>query len=306
MGNTFGQTIIKNNLEVNGTVTISGRGANSKATLTVGQFTTEFDLLPNFVTALGIGAAASQIKIGRIEDAANLQIGGTVYIQHDLNIVNDLIIPKLDSNATTLGGTGLLFKDNKNVIQASDIVRTFGASRALGVTGDIYLTGTIYGPDLTAKIWNAQIEEDLILEKGQIKSLTNIANLFVDTGTGVGAQVDTVNLGNLNTIVKIPGNLKLGWKVIRDNYDANAGDRLLIDTIFKNNNIQVFLPATPTVGDEIRFVDQNGINIAAQLFIRRNGNLIDGTTNDINITTSGRAFNLVYTGATRGWVYDNA
>jgi hypothetical protein len=306
MGNTFGQTIIKNNLEVNGTVTISGRGANSKATLTVGQFTTEFDLLPNYVTALGIGAAASQIKIGRIEDAANLQIGGTVYIQHDLNITNELIIPKIDPSANSLGGSGLLFKDNKNVIQASDQVRTYGPSRALGITGDIYLTGKIYGPKQTATIWNAQIEEDLILEQGQIKSLTNTANLFVDTGTGVGAQVDTINLGNRKTVVNIPGNLKLAWQVIRDNYDAKAGDRLLIDTTYKNNNIQVFLPATPTVGDEIRFIDQTGVSITAQLFIRRNGNLINATTNDIIITTPGRAFNLVYTGATRGWVYDNA
>jgi len=307
MGNTFGQTIIKNNLEVNGTVTISGRGANSKATLTVGQFTTEFDLLPNYVTALGIGAVASQIKIGRIEDTANLQLGGTVYIQHDLNIVNELIIPKLDPNARTLQGSGLLFKDtSKNVIQASDVVRTRGSARALDVTGDIYVTGKIYGPNSTATILNAQIEKDLILEEGKIKSLTNIANLFVDTGTGVGTQVDTINLGNNNTVVNILGNLKLAWKVIRDNYDAKAGDRLFIDTSFKNNNIQVFLPTTPTVGDEIRFVDQTGISITAQLFIRRNGNLINATTSDINITTSGRAFNLVYTGATRGWVYDNA
>jgi hypothetical protein len=303
MGNTFGQTIIKNNLEVNGTITISGRGANSKGTLTVGQFTTEFDLLPNFVTALEIGASASQIKIGRIEDTTNLQIGGTVYIQHDLNIINELIIPKLDPNASNLGGTGLLFKDNDNIIQASEQVRTFGSSRALGVTGDIYLTGTIYGPDDTATIWNALIEEDLILEQGRIKSLANIVNLFVDTGT---SQVDTINLGNNNTVVNIPGNLNLVWQVIRDNYNAKAGDRLFIDTIFKNNNIQVFLPATPTVGDEIRFVDQTGISVAAQLFIRRNGNLINASANDINITTPGRAFNLVYTGTARGWVYDNA
>ena len=306
MGNTFGQTIIKNNLEVNGTVTISGRGANSKATLGVGQFTTEFDLLPSYVTALAIGAAASQIKIGRIEDAANLQLGGTVYIQHDLDIVNELIMPKLDPDANSLGGTGLLFKDNKNIVTASNIVRTYGESRALGITGDIYLTGKIYGPNRTAVIWNAEVQENFILDQGQIKSATNIANLFVDNGTGVGVQVDTINLGNNNTVVNIPGKLTLAWRVIRNNYEAKAGDRLLIDTNYNNNNIQVFLPATPIAGDEIRFVDQTGVSGAAQLFIRRNGNLINATTNDINITTPGRAFNLVYTGVARGWVYDNA
>jgi len=306
VGNTFGQTLIKNNLGINGSITVNGQGINSKGTFTVGQFTTEFDLFPSFVTDLRIGAVASQIKIGRIEDTANLQVGGMVTIQHDLTINNDLISLTIDPNAGSLGGSGLLFKDNRDVIIASDLVRTFGASRALGVTGDIYLNGKIYGPSSTAKIWNAQIEEDLILEQGQIKSLTNIANLFVDDGTGIGVQVDTINIGNADTVVDIPGKLTLAWQVIRNNYEAKAGDRLLIDTVRFNNNIQITLPLTPNEGDEIRFIDQTGVSVAAQLFIRRNGNLINATANDINITTPGRAFNLVYTGATRGWVDDNA
>jgi len=306
IGNTFGRTLVKNNLEINGSVTINGRGVNSKGTITVGQFTTEFELFPSYVTDLRIGAVASQIKIGRIEDAANLQEGGMVIIQHNLTINNDIILPKNDPYATSLGGSGLLFTDNKHIVTASEIVRTYGESRALGITGDIYLTGKIYGPNQTAKIWNAEVQEDFILDQGQIKSLTNIANLFVDDGSNTGVQVDTINLGNKNTVVNVPGNLTLAWKVIRDNYEAKAGDRLLIDTARFNNNIQVILPLTPTVGNEIRFVDQTGISGTAQLFIRRNGNLINATADDINITTPGRAFNLVYTGSTRGWVYDNA
>lgn len=307
MGNTFGQTLIKNNLEINGSITINGRGVNSKGTIAVGQFTTEFDLFPTYVTDLKIGAVASQIKIGRIEDLPNLQEGGMVTIQHNLTVNNNLIMPKLDPDASSLQGSGLMFADNKHVITASDLVRTYGASRALGVIGDIYLTGRIYGPtNNTAVLWNAEVQEDFILDQGQIKSLTNIANLFVDDGTGTGVQVDTVNIGNNATVVNVPGNLTLAWKVIRANYEAVAGDRLLIDTVRFNNNIQVTLPLTPNVGDEIRFIDQTGISAGAQLFIRRNGNLIDSTTNDINISSPGRAFNLVYTGATRGWVYDNA
>jgi|GEM_PF-2986553 len=306
MGNTFGQTLIKNNLEINGSITINGRGVNSKGTISVGQFTTEFDLFPTYVTDLKIGAVASQIRIGRIEDIANLQEGGMVTIQHNLTVNNNLIMPNLDSNASGIGGAGLLFKDNDDIVTASELVRTYGPSRALGILGDIYLSGRIYGDNNTAVLWNAEVQEDFILDQGQIKSLTNIANLFVDNGSGTGVQVDTINIGNADTVVDIPGKLTLAWTVIRANYEAKAGDRLLIDTVRFNNNIQVTLPLTPAVGDEIRFIDQTGISLAAQLFIRRNGNLINASTDDINITTPGRAFNLVYTGATRGWVYDNA
>jgi hypothetical protein len=154
-------------------------------------------------------------------------------------------------------------------------------------------------------LWNATVDEKLVLVQGDVRSLASTVNLFIDDGLGVGAQVSLLNLGNIDTTVNVDGNLTLSWKIIRDNYTAIAGDRLLIDTNNKSNNIQVFLPATPSVGDEIRFIDQTGINLTAQLFIRGNGNLINATTSDINITTPGRAFNLVYTGATRGWVYDN-
>jgi len=307
MGNTFGQTLIKNNLEINGSITINGRGVNSKGTIAVGQFTTEFDLFPTYVTDLKIGSVASQIRIGRIEDLANLQEGGMVTVQHNLTVNNNIIMPKLDPNSNNIGGSGLMFADNKHVVTASELVRTYGPSRALGVTGDIYLTGRIYGPtNNTAVLWNAEVQEDFILDQGQVKSLVSTANLFVDDGSGTGVQVDTVNIGNNATVVNVPGNLTLAWKVIRANYEAKTGDRLLIDTVRFNNNIQITLPLTPTVGDEIRFIDQTGISVGAQLFIRRNGNLINASTDDINITTPGRAFNLVYTGATRGWVYDNA
>jgi len=306
MGNTFGQTLIKNNLEINGSITINGRGVNSKGTIAVGQFTTEFDLFPTYVTDLKIGAVASQIKIGRIEDLSNLQEGGMVTVQHNLTVNNNLIMPKLDTNASGIGGAGLLFADNKHIVTSSELVRTYGASRALGVLGDIYLSGRIYGDSNTAVIWNAEVQEDFILDQGQIKSLANTVNLFVDDGTGTGVQVDIINVGNNATVVNVPGRLTLAWKVIRANYEAVAGDRLLIDTVRFNNNIQITLPLTPNVGDEIRFIDQTGISSGAQLFIRRNGNLINATTDDINITSPGRAFNLVYTGATRGWVYDNA
>ena len=313
IANSAGRTSIKNNLEVNGTITINGQEglANSKkGTLTVGQLTTEFDMLPEYVTDLKVGAKASQIKIGRIEDPANLQLGGIVYVQHDLHVVNELIAPKIDTVSSAIGGAGLLFKNNTNRITSSQYIRSI--NKTLGVDGDIYVTGKIVGID-NAVIENAKIDQDFILDQGQIKSLTSVANLFVDDGTGTGVQVTTVNIGNEDTVVKVPGNLALTWKVIKANYNALPGDRLLIDTLkFNNsgvqitNNVQIFLPLTPNVGDEIRFVDQTGISTLGQLFIRRNGNLINATTNDITITTPGLAFNLVYTGVIRGWVYDNA
>jgi len=96
------------------------------------------------------------------------------------------------------------------------------------------------------------------------------------------------------------------WRVVSANYTAMDGDKLLIDNSSAAiSNIIVTLPVTPQVGDSIRFIDQKGLTALKPLVVQRNGNLINGASSDLTISTAGAAFTLVYTGATRGWCYDN-
>lgn len=96
------------------------------------------------------------------------------------------------------------------------------------------------------------------------------------------------------------------WKEIKANYTAVDGDKLLIDnSAALISNIIVTLPASPGIGDTIKFIDQKGLTALKPLIVQRNGNLINGSASDLTISTAGKAFTLVYTGTTRGWCYDN-
>jgi hypothetical protein len=306
IGNDAGSTTFNNSLIINGSITINGRGINNKATIAIGQLTTELDLFPTYLSTLTVAPTASLIYVGKPYDQQNNEVGGTVTMQYDLKVINDFIIPHVDTNAGGLGGAGLLYKSDTNRMVSSDLVRTFGSSRALGVTGDIYYSGKLTGPDNTAIIQNAKITQDLIISGGSISSTTTSVNVFNSNVTTLnigGAGNETVNLGSSTSKIKVLGNLIPVWKTMNKNYEAASGDRLLIDTGF--NNVSITLPASPVIGDEVHFIDQVGIG-AYSLFILRNGNLINAAASDLTINTPGKAFTLVYAGTARGWVYDKA
>jgi hypothetical protein len=83
------------------------------------------------------------------------------------------------------------------------------------------------------------------------------------------------------------------------------GDQILVDTSGGGIGapVTITLPATPSVGDEVHFID-SGNNLASNnLTIGRNGSNILGSGSDLTVSTNGSAFTLVYVNATRGWIY---
>jgi hypothetical protein len=76
-------------------------------------------------------------------------------------------------------------------------------------------------------------------------------------------------------------------------------DRLFIDT--SGGVVTVTLPATPTVGDNVRVMDLASSFATNNLTIGRNGEKIVGDTADLTVDTNDAAFQLIYTGATYGW-----
>jgi hypothetical protein len=326
IGNDVGSTKFNHSISVNGYIQINGQDGDptsKKGKITVGQTTTELDMFPEFLSTLSIAKESSIINIGKAETGGTIKLPGTlVTINYDLKILHDLILPNIDTNAGGVagGGAGLLYKDNTNRMVASEYVRTNGVARALSVTGDVYYTGRLTGPDSTATIDSAKITRNLIIAGtlpasgtigpgnpavGIISSTNSIVNMFnsnVTTLNFCGAGNETITLGSSTARVNILGNVVLSWKLIDRNYAAVAGDRLLINA--SRNNIQITLPASIDFGDEVRFIDQVGFSSQYSLTIQGNGSLINGLANSLVINTNGSAFTLVYTGNSRGWVYD--
>jgi hypothetical protein len=82
---------------------------------------------------------------------------------------------------------------------------------------------------------------------------------------------------------------------------AVAGEGYFIDTT--SNTHTVTLPASPSIGDKIAIKDYAGTFGTNNLTIGRNGNNIQGVANDSLISTNRASLILVYSDATRGWLY---
>src|SRR5210317_186388 len=82
---------------------------------------------------------------------------------------------------------------------------------------------------------------------------------------------------------------------------AVAGNGYFIDTTSAAHTIN--LPSSPSAGDKIAIKDYAGTFGTNNLTIGRNGNNIQGVANDSLIATNRASLILVYSDATKGWLY---
>ena len=166
------------------------------------------------------------------------------------------------------------------------------------LTGTLTANRTVTMPDTAERVF--------IVEDATSRSSSNFT-LTVKTvsGTGitipVGAKVVLYSDGtNISS-----GPLTKGYYTIPAAYTAVNGDQLLIDTSGGGLGVPVTvtLPLSPSVGEEITFIDSGNAFNSNNLTIDRNGQPILGAAANLVFSTNGAAFTLVYVNATRGWAY---
>ena len=84
---------------------------------------------------------------------------------------------------------------------------------------------------------------------------------------------------------------------------AAAGAGYFLNTT--SGAITLTLPGSPTIGDEVSFVDYAGTFDSNALTVARNGKKINGATADLTVSTERAANTLVYTDTTQGWLLKN-
>ena len=68
-----------------------------------------------------------------------------------------------------------------------------------------------------------------------------------------------------------------------------------------SNVVTATLPASPAVGDTIRFLDVAKTFDTNAFTVARNGKLIQGDAENLTVTTESAAFELIFSGDTFGW-----
>ena len=91
------------------------------------------------------------------------------------------------------------------------------------------------------------------------------------------------------------------WQAVKTgNFTAVASEGYFINTT--SGAITMTLPASPTIGDEVSFIDYAGTFDTNNLTIGRNSENIQGSAADLTVSVERAANTLVYTDGTQGWL----
>jgi hypothetical protein len=92
------------------------------------------------------------------------------------------------------------------------------------------------------------------------------------------------------------------WRAVSAAETVQTGAQLLVNT--NGGAVTITLPASPSIGDEVSFMDQGYDFNTNALTVGRNGSNIANSAADLVVNTQGAGFSLVYSGdATTGWTY---
>jgi len=91
------------------------------------------------------------------------------------------------------------------------------------------------------------------------------------------------------------------WQAVKTTtFTAVAGEGYFVNT--NGGAFTMTLPATPSIGDEVSFVDYAGTFDTNNLTIGRNSENIQGSAADLTVSVERAANTLVYTDGTQGWL----
>ena len=136
-----------------------------------------------------------------------------------------------------------------------------------------------------------------ILPKGSGK--ITLDNLTLPAADGSADQILTTNGSGQLSFVDNSGGTD--WQAVKTgNYTAAAGQGVFANTT--SGAWTLTLPASPSIGDEVSFVDYAGTFDTNNLTVGRNSQKIQGAAADLTVSVERAANTLVYTDGTQGWL----
>ena len=198
----------------------------------------------------------------------------------------------LRQNTTASSNTGVGYQALDNT--------TSNGNTAVGASAGSTLTNgqnnTLLGA--SAQPSSATVSNEVTIGNSNVTSL-RIPGLQ----SGASAN-DVLTFNGTDITLAAPSGGGLSWQpVITTNTTATASQGFFVNT--SGGAVTLTLPATPTQGDEVAFVDYAGTAATNNITIGRNGENIQGSGSDLIINTNRAANTLVYADATQGWLLKN-
>jgi len=125
-----------------------------------------------------------------------------------------------------------------------------------------------------------------------------------NAGTISTAGITGGTIDNQGTITGLQGVINWDTTAKTTNFNASSQTGYFVNTT--SGAITVTFPASPTAGDVIALKDYANTFDTNNLTIDANGNNIQGSASNFDITVEGTAAQFIYVDATRGWVLTDA
>jgi len=237
------------------------------------------------------GTNINEIPLASSPGGSNTQIqfnsGGTAF-GGSANLVwdgTDLIassaqISDLTSGRVVTAGTSGAIQDSANL--------TFdGSNLTIGAQGDLRLADSAGG-------------EYVALQAPS--TVSSNVTFTLPGADGTADQVLKTNGSGTLSFTDVSGGTS--WQAVKTTgFTAVAGEGYFINTT--SGAFTMTLPASPTIGDEVAFIDYAGTFDTNNLTIGRNSQPIQGSAADLTVSVERAANTLVYTDGTQGWLLKN-
>ena len=191
------------------------------------------------------------------------------------------------------------------------VANSSGVPTWVSETGDITISDTGVTAIASGVIVNADISASAAIDKTKISgNAITAADTATVTNTMLAGSIANNKLANSS--VTINGeSVALGGTVtisaaptpstVSSNVVAQANYNYFVDTTAART---ITLPSSPSLGDTISIWDASGSAATNNITVARNGNKINGLTEDALIDVNQASSFFVYTGNTIGWKFD--
>jgi hypothetical protein len=237
----------------------------------------------------------------------NGDISNTAAIAYGkLSLTNSIVNADISSSAS-IALSKLASGTSGQIIVAN----SSGVPTWVSETGDITISDTGVTAIASGVIVNADISASAAIDKTKISGNAITA---ADTGTVTNTMLagSIANSKLANASVTINGSaVALGGSVtisaaptpsaVSSNVTAQANYNYFVDTTAART---ITLPASPALGDTIAIWDASGSAATNNITVARNGNKINGLSDDALIDVNQAVSQFVYTGNTIGWKFD--
>ena len=250
---------------------------------------------------------------------------GTAVFNHDIKIADDGQIGSASAaDAMIISSGGIVtFKDDI-LIKDGGTIGVASTADALTISSAGIVT---FKDDILIKdggtIGSASDADSITIASNGVVTFSQapvfpdgsiaVADLDIDGATDIGADLVDADLfivddgaGGTNRKVAasriktyIGGGTQ--WQSVKtSNYTATAGQGVFMNTT--SGALTLTLPASPSIGDEVTFVDYAGTFDSNNLTIARNSSKIHGAEEDLTVAVERAANTLVFTDSTQGWL----